>query len=52
MVQVPPLVWVELIAPPFWLEPAAVDILAGSDWTCGMVLEVGYSMPSVMVGRA
>jgi hypothetical protein len=50
--RVPPLVWVELTAPPFWLESAAVEILAGCGWTCGMVPEVGCSVPSVMVGRA
>jgi hypothetical protein len=47
-----PLVWVELTAPPFWMEHVGVDILAGYSWTCGMVPEVGYSVPSVMVGRS
>jgi hypothetical protein len=49
--EAPPLVWVELAAPPFYLEPAAVDMLAGCGWTCGIVLKVGCSTPSAMVAR-
>jgi hypothetical protein len=49
----PLLVWVELVAPPFWLEPiAVVGILVGCSWTCGMASKVGCSAPSRMVGRA
>jgi hypothetical protein len=48
----PPLVWVELAASPFWLEPTAVvGMLAGCNWTYGIVSEVGCSAPSAMVGR-
>jgi hypothetical protein len=42
---------VELVAPPFWLKPAAVDMVAGCGWACGMVLKVECSAPSVIVGR-
>jgi hypothetical protein len=48
----PPLVWVELPAPTFWLEPAVVvDMLAGCSCTCRMVSMVGCSAPSTMVGK-
>jgi hypothetical protein len=49
----PPLVWVELTAPPFWLEPTVVvDMLAGCGWACGAVLRVRCSTLSTMVGKA
>jgi hypothetical protein len=49
----PPLVWVELAASPFWLEPTAlVRMLAGWNWTGGMVSKVRCSAPSMMVGRS
>jgi hypothetical protein len=52
-VWAPPLVWVELAAPPFWLEPAAVvNVLSGCGWTRGMVSKVGCFTPLAMVGRA
>jgi hypothetical protein len=41
------LVWVELVPPPFWLDPATVvDIVAGwCSWSSGMSLKVGCSDP-------
>jgi hypothetical protein len=42
----PPLVWVKLVPPPFWLEPAAVvNILLASScsWTLGLSPKVGCS---------
>jgi hypothetical protein len=48
-----PLVWVELVPPPFWLELAVVvDILACCSWISGMLSKVGCSTSSAMVGRA
>jgi hypothetical protein len=41
------------VPPPFWSESAAVvDMLACCSWISGMLLKVGCSMASVMVGRA
>jgi hypothetical protein len=49
----PLLVWVELAAPQFWVEPAAVvGMMAGCGWACGMVSKVGCSTPSTVVGKA
>jgi hypothetical protein len=45
----PLLVWVELADPPFWLEPAAIDMLADCGWTCGMVSKVGCYTPSCSI---
>jgi hypothetical protein len=47
------LVWVELVPPPFWLDPiAAVDIVVGwCSWSSGMSPKVGCSDPSVKVDR-
>jgi hypothetical protein len=48
----PPLVWVELAPPVFWLDPAAMVgvLLAGrSTWTSGISPKVGCSEPLVMV---
>jgi hypothetical protein len=48
----PPLVWVELVPPLFWLEPAmVVDMLAGCSWIFGMLSKVGCSVVSAVVGR-
>jgi hypothetical protein len=50
----PPLVWVELAPPVFWLDPAAMVgvLLAGrSTWTSGISPKVGCSEPLVMVQR-
>jgi hypothetical protein len=48
----PPLVWVELVPPPLWLEPAAVvDMLTSCSWNSGMLSKVGCSTSSAMVGR-
>jgi hypothetical protein len=49
----PLLVWVELVPPSFWLEPAAVvDMLAGCSWISVMLSKDGCSTASTMVGRA
>jgi hypothetical protein len=49
----PSLVWVELVPPTFWLEPAAmVDMLSCCSWIFGMLSKVACSAASVMVGRA
>jgi hypothetical protein len=49
----PPLVWVELVPPPFWLEPiVVVDMLVGCNWISRMLSKVGCSVTLVMVGRA
>jgi hypothetical protein len=51
----PPLVWVELVPSPFWLEPMAVVVdmlLVGlCSWTSGISPKAGCSGPSVMVER-
>jgi hypothetical protein len=49
----PPLIWVELVPPPFWLEPTAVvDMLVGwCSWTSRMSLKVEHSEPLGMVQR-
>jgi hypothetical protein len=51
--EAPPLVWVELAALPFWLEPTTVvDMLAGwCSWTSRMSPAVERSKPSAMVER-
>jgi hypothetical protein len=51
----PPLVWVELAPPTFWLDPAAVVetlLLVGyCNSTSGMLPKAACSRPSVMVER-
>jgi hypothetical protein len=48
----PPLVWVELVPPPFWLEPAiVVDMLGCCSWISGMLSKVGCFVVSTMVGE-
>jgi hypothetical protein len=50
----PPLVWVELVPLPFWLEPAAVvNMLLASwcSWTLGFSPKIGCSEPSVIAER-
>jgi hypothetical protein len=49
----PPLVWVELVPLPLWLEPATmVDMLASCSLIFGMLSKVGYFAASAMVRRA
>jgi hypothetical protein len=50
----PPLFWVELVPPPFWLGTAAVTdmLLVGwCSWTLGISPKAGCSGHSVMVER-
>jgi hypothetical protein len=49
----PPLVWVELVSPSFWLETDDVkDIVdAWCSWSSGMSPKVGCSDPSAMVDK-
>jgi hypothetical protein len=52
--EAPPLVWVELVPPPFWLEATAVvDMLLASWCSCtsGMSPKAGFSGPLAMVER-
>jgi hypothetical protein len=50
--RAPPLVWVELVPPPFWLEPTTVvDMLLACwcNYTLGMSPKARFSGPPVMV---
>jgi hypothetical protein len=52
--RAPPLVWVELVPPPFWLEPTAVVDMLLAGWcscTSGLSPKARFSGPSMLVER-